>query len=265
MLTATQTARFAAELGVAEAQVRLDHLLSHLLSALATGVGVGGADDDSMVLIGGTALCRTHLTTPPWRRVSEDLDLLVLSDRAVVAQWCERALPVALHREFPDAAWVLGPTRARSPAPALFQGGGASVRVQLLPVSGGWAAWRRVPRERRAVDLRYPDTPGSVDLLVPTLEGFAAMKLLAWEERQAERDLFDLTGLTALQAFTTTTVEVFSALGARPPDPRRYQRLPTTVRERWHDQLAHQTPDLPEPDDCLRRVAAAVDAALGAA
>lgn len=252
MLTPTQAAAFAHELGVAEPQIRLDHVLSHLLR------GLGDIDDDNLVFLGGTVLCRTHLTIPPWTRLSEDLDLLVLGERSAAAERYEQALPVAIRREFPDASWLLSPRMARPPVPALFRAGGATVRIQLLSTGEGWASWTRVPRERRPVALRYPDMPGSVDLLVPTLEGFAAMKLVAWEDRRAERDLFDLAGLTTRGAFTAETSGIFHAISARLPDPRCYQQLPEATRARWYAQLAHQLPRLPDPDDCLRRVAAAI-------
>ncbi|MGH3665163.1 MAG: nucleotidyl transferase AbiEii/AbiGii toxin family protein [Egibacteraceae bacterium] len=197
MLTPAQVSAWAQRLGVAEAQVRFDHLLSHLLS------GVAAIGDNTVVFIGGTALCRTHLVDPPWTRVSEDLDLLVVGDHAAVTATFERLLPRAIRREFPDVSWVLAPTQARAPVPAQLRGGTATVRVQMLPGSGGWASWRRIPRERRGVCLRYEDTPGTVELTVPTLEGFAAMKLAAWEDRHAERDIFDLAALTTLDAFNT--------------------------------------------------------------
>lgn len=254
MLSRAQTAEWARRFGVADAQVRLDHLLSHLL----LGVARAGAED--IVFFGGTALSRTHLVHPPWMRMSEDLDMLVVGDHATVAERLERRLPRLVHREYPDAVWTVAPTQIRAPAPAQITGGGANVSVQLLPGAGAWAAWQRVPVERRDIDLRYDDTPGTVELTVPTLEGFAAMKLSAWEDRTAERDLFDLAGLATLGAFNDRTADIFVQLCARPPEPRNYRRLPATTRARWKDQLGHQTAELPDPDACLAAVAAAVGA-----
>lgn len=43
--------------------------------------------------------------------------------------------------------------------------------------------------------LRYSDLPESVDMTVPSPTGFAAMKLMAWFDRQTPRDLYDLAAL----------------------------------------------------------------------
>ena len=54
-MTPDEAVAIAELFGVAAEQVRRDHLLSHLLSALAVGAG------DQVVFFGGTALARTHL------------------------------------------------------------------------------------------------------------------------------------------------------------------------------------------------------------
>ena len=48
------------------------------------------------------------------------------------------------------------------------------------------------------MQLRYPDLPETQTLQCPTLTTFAAMKLAAWFDRHAPRDLFDLAGLAGL-------------------------------------------------------------------
>ena len=256
MLTPDEQTEWARRLGVAEDQVRLDHLLFHLLLGLASIAG------EHIIFLGGTALCRTHLATPPWTRVSEDLDLLVAGPPTTV-EVVERQLPRTLRREYPGAAWLVAPTAVRPPAAATLASGRSTVRVQLLPAAGAWAAWREVPLERRPVDLRYDDTPGTVVLVVPTLAGFAAMKLSAWEDRAAPRDLFDLAGLVTLAAFGPPTAAAFTRLTGRLPDQRSYEVVPETVRTRWADQLGHQATILPDPAACLRSVAVAVNDMLG--
>jgi predicted nucleotidyltransferase component of viral defense system len=252
VLTPAQEASWARRLGVAEEQVRVDHLLSHLI------LGIARATLDDVVFFGGTALCRTHLLDPPWTRLSEDLDLLVVGDHTATLAAVERAVPHALRREFPGATWLAAPTQVRAPAPALIDAGGSKARVQLLPASRDWRSLADVPRESQAVALRYDDTPGTISMTVPTLSGFAAMKLLAWEDRHAPRDLFDLAGLATLDAFTDETAAIFGRLCARPPDPRRYQEVPERTRATWDDQLAHQTAVVPTLDVCLTAVAEAV-------
>lgn len=256
MLTPGETARWSRDLGIAETHVRVDHLLSHVLWAVARL----GADD--VVFLGGTALCRTHLTLAPWSRVSEDLDLLVVEDLRGTRQRYEEGVLGLLRREFPEAIWLVAPSSVRPPAPAMLAAGPSRVRVQLLPAAAEWAAWRRVPVERRAVALRYADTPGAVELSVPTREGFAAMKLTAWEDRWTPRDLFDLAGLAAIGAITPGAIAVFTQLCGRPPDSLAYRELPSSTAEQWEAQLLHQTRELPDAMLCLSLVAHAVGRSL---
>jgi hypothetical protein len=254
VLLPAQVARWAQRFGVADAHVRLDHLLSHMIRAVAE------LDDGDVVFFGGTALCRTYLTEPLWLRLSEDLDLLVVGDARAVTARFEVELPRLLRREFPTRSWAVAPSAARAPSPALLRADAFNVRVQLLPATAGWAAWRRVPTQRRPVGLRYDDLPDAVNLSVPTVEGFAAMKLAAWEDRQAPRDLFDLAGLTTLDAFTSGTLEVFTELCGRPPDPNAYRWVPAATGGSWYSQLAHQAADIPDAAHCLGFVSDAVDA-----
>lgn len=59
----------AALFGADETQVRRDHLISHILHAVASL-------DLPVIFFGGTALARTHLTDPATgARLSEDIDL----------------------------------------------------------------------------------------------------------------------------------------------------------------------------------------------
>lgn len=93
---------------------------------------------------------------------------------------------------------------------------------------------------------------------MPTPEGFATMKLSAWEDRRVPRDLFDLAGPTTIDAFTLRTLEVFMALSGRPPKLGAYRRVPDTTAQGWTRQLTHQTRDLPSPTMCLSMVSRAV-------
>jgi predicted nucleotidyltransferase component of viral defense system len=69
LLSNAELADVAALFGVAEEQVRRDHLISHLLNAPASL-------DLPLTFFGGTALARTHLTEPSTGgRMSEDIDL----------------------------------------------------------------------------------------------------------------------------------------------------------------------------------------------
>ncbi|MCL3862533.1 nucleotidyl transferase AbiEii/AbiGii toxin family protein [Actinotalea sp. K2] len=77
-------ATVAEQFGVDIEQVRRDHLISHMLAAIAADVPT-----DDVVFFGGTALSRTHLTDA---RLSEDIDLIALAPRTDVAVRIEAAL-----------------------------------------------------------------------------------------------------------------------------------------------------------------------------
>jgi hypothetical protein len=95
MLSDAELSETAAEFGVAEDQVRRDHLISHLLRAVAHV-------DSPLTFFGGTALARTRLTDPArGGRLSEDIDLHT-PERARLASDLDSALPRALRREFPS-------------------------------------------------------------------------------------------------------------------------------------------------------------------
>ncbi len=248
MLDPRDLAEVATTFGVAEQQVRRDHLIGHVLAALAT------VDEPSLVFFGGTALTWTYL---PFGRLSEDVDLYVI-DRAGVAPGLESGLPRLLRREFPGSTWSPRLTEVRAVDPArLVSPEGLVVRIQLLDaVDQGWTHF---PTERRRLVRRYADLP-DITLRVPTLAGFAAMKTLAWTDRRSARDLFDLAGLADLGALGREAAEVFRRstgrrLGAFDFDGR--------VPRDWDAALRHQTGSLPPAQECLDAVRAAFGTALG--
>ena len=78
MLESDELVTVASAYGVADGQVRRDHLISHVLLALSTA-------DVPVTFFGGTALARTFLTDPEiGARLSEDIDLCA-AERADVA------------------------------------------------------------------------------------------------------------------------------------------------------------------------------------
>jgi hypothetical protein len=80
MLRRDELRHWAGIFGVADEQVRRDHMISHILVAVATLGGQG------LVFYGGTALARTHL---PAFRLSEDVDFLVDPRK----DWAARVTP----------------------------------------------------------------------------------------------------------------------------------------------------------------------------
>lgn len=192
MLTLDEEQRWVRDLGVPAGQVQRDHLLSHVLNALPHVLS-------EATFMGGTALCRTHLID--WR-LSEDIDLLVESDGQAAAALSDQ-LPRLLRREFPglEVAWMhQGLTQVGN-----LSVDGVTIRVQLVRSDD---SYRRYPTELTSVALRYTDLPSHVTMPVPTLVGFAAMKLNAWADRATPRDLCDLFGLLQVGAVDQRAVDI---------------------------------------------------------
>jgi Nucleotidyl transferase AbiEii toxin, Type IV TA system len=228
----------AATFGVAEAQVRRDHLIGHTLAALAD------LDIPDLVFLGGTALSWTHLSQG---RLSEDVDLMA-PERRSAASTVERQIPRRLRREFPGSSWDPGLLDVRSISPArLVTPDELVVRIQLL--DAGRQGWHEMPTERRTLVHRYRDVPETV-LRVPTLAAFAAMKTLAWIDRHAARDLYDLAGLATIGALTPEAADLFAHATGRPLAAHDFARLPAD----WDTALRHQTGNLPSARECLDAV-----------
>ena len=95
-LNRDEAAAVAQEFGVALEQVRRDHLISLILAALQ-------AHADDLIFFGGTALARTYLTAG---RLSEDIDLIVMTDRRVVARAMSRTIDRALRVTHGRVDWT---------------------------------------------------------------------------------------------------------------------------------------------------------------
>jgi predicted nucleotidyltransferase component of viral defense system len=242
-------AAVAAAYGVAEEQVRRDHLIGHVLAALATS-------DADVVFFGGTALARTHLTTPELGgRLSEDIDLWTDSRRET-ARMLDSSLPRGLRREYPGSVIrpALSEVRAVDPA-LLVTPDGLSLRLQLLDLAGGHSGWRIWPTERRVLASRFRDVPETT-LTVPTLPAFTAMKLVAWIDRRTARDLFDLAALAGIGAITSEAFDLAeAALGYR-PGPSMIRQVPPGD---WDVQLANQIANPRTAASCLADVLAAAE------
>lgn len=229
----------ARKFGVAEQQVRRDHLISHILAALAREL------PEDLVFIGGTALARSHL---PDGRLSEDIDLVARVPRGPLARRLDALLPRAATRPVGRLSWDV-PLSASSRQSAVLTGAGVSVRIQLLP-DGHFAPW---PTEWRDLDQRYSDPPAA-RLQVPTLAAFAAWKTATWAERGAPRDLWDLQALSRLGAVDDEAAELYRRLGPTNtlPETWVFERLPT--REQWQTDLAGQTRLSLTAEDAAREV-----------
>lgn len=218
----------AEQFGVDREQVRRDHLISHVLAALAAEVST-----DDLVFFGGTALSRTHLIDG---RLSEDIDLIALTKRSAVASRIEAAVRRGLARTHGRPTWRPALTATSGSQPAVLSvADSASIQVQL--VTGEGYLW---PTEVRTIEQRYGDAPPA-RLRTLTAAGFAAAKLATWIDRRAPRDLYDLWALDRRGAIDRRAVEVFVRCGpsGRPPAAWMFDHEPD--ERSWRMALAHQT------------------------
>lgn len=228
MLDPQEAAEVAELFGVASEQVRRDHLLSHLLAALADGAGA------KVIFFGGTALARTHL---PNGRLSEDIDLLAVGDRSRVVGDVEATLATGVRREYGRLTWEPSLRDVRgSRAGVLRTVDGVMVRVQLLDPTG-CPPW---PTEVRDLHQRYRDAPPA-HLRVFTRAAFAASKAVAWYDRTAARDLYDLWALAGLGALDDEAAGLWRRFGptGREPSDALFSAGPTETS--WRAQLDGQT------------------------
>lgn len=211
--------------GVGEAQVRRDHLISHVLAALST------LGTESMVFLGGTALSRTWL---PELRLSEDIDLMALGDRGELSDLVEKTVRRELRRGFGEVSFTPSLRAARHPESSVISVRGLRVRVQLL-AGTGYPAW---PSEVRPIVQRYRDAPPAT-LRVLTGPAFAAAKLSAWHDRRAPRDLYDMWAMAGRGMISEEAVGLFGRFGSfTRASAVSFAEVPTKAQ--WDSALAHQ-------------------------
>ncbi len=228
MLDPAEEAAVADQFGVARPQVRRDHLISHLLAALSAHAA------DEVVFFGGTSLSRTFI---PDGRLSEDIDLIAVHERRGAAELVASCLVRGVRREYPGLRWEPQLTAVRDTEPAvLVSPEGLTVRVQLLGPTG-YPPW---PTERREIVQRYSDAPPAT-LTVLTLPSFVAAKTMAWLDRAAPRDLYDLWLLTHRHAIDEDAARLFTRYGqtGRPPTGELFTHAPDETR--WRQELSGQT------------------------
>lgn len=233
----------ATALSVPESQIRRDHLLSHLINSLR------GAD--GLVFVGGTALNRTVLEDI---RLSEDIDLHLLDHEpeSILDRLVE-----GVKLEYP-ALQSFKMQHAHDVQTFRLQEGLIHVRLQLIRNRPSWAT---LPTTISGVRLYYSDLPTAVEIPTPTCESFVAMKLNAWLDRSAPRDLFDLWKLAYLKCFNTTALELLEGLLGRKIQVQEFVHHPSV--DEWTNELSHQTADPGSPDMALQRLSEHLDS-LGA-
>jgi predicted nucleotidyltransferase component of viral defense system len=226
-LSQTDLDRETARFGVADEQVRRDHAISHILAGISKDLR------DEAMFFGGTALSRTHLVNA---RLSEDIDLIALGDRADIAERLTKAANAALLRTHGRLAWSPAFT-VQDIEPAIIETStGIAIRVQLL-ASRGYQPW---PSELRDVEQRYSDAPPA-KLIVPTIESFAGWKTTAWHDRGVARDLYDLWALAKDGLITREAADLFAKHGPTGTRPRKFMFANAPRETEWQASLSAQT------------------------
>lgn len=246
MIRRAEAAEWAAHFGVGADQIQRDHLISHVLAALVQ------ATDGATRFYGGTALCRSYLDDT---RLSEDIDLLH-PEPAELLRELNDVLPRAMQREFPNLEWTEGDGRS--------DGVGALLGVDgLTPIRLGIRRFTHehefFPFQPTDVVLRYSDVPGEARLSCPMLESFTAMKMLAWYDRHAPRDLFDLWGLSELGALNETAESLLRRAAGFGFLVVEFAKLHRATIAAWETELGAQVGVLPSPDVCAARVVEALE------
>ena len=231
MIDDQEIRNLAAQLVVPESQIRRDHLLSHLIGALPL--------EDRVVFIGGTALNRTHL---PDVRLSEDLDVHLVAGKA--DDLVDKLLQ-GVRLEFPGIS-VISRSRHYDVDTYLLGVDGLRVRIQVI---SNRPQWIDLPTETTPVRLRYSDLPASANLIVPAVDAFAAMKLTAYVDRTAPRDLFDLKELTERGALNAKSLKLTRQLLGRSLARQEFESVPTD--DQWEVELSHQVADPGTPGGAL--------------
>jgi len=197
--------------GVAEAQVRRDHAVSHILATLSRH------HRDELIFFGGTALSRTYLVD---ERLSEDIDLIAIDHRNHLAETLLQDINTGLARTHGRITWspAWSPTSDVEPAVAVTPDG-IAIKIQLLPR----AHYEKWPTEIHEIEQRYRDAPPA-RLRVPTMSSFAGWKTVAWLQRLAARDLYDLWALSRVGALNAESAKLFAKHGPTNESPQSRRR-----------------------------------------
>jgi predicted nucleotidyltransferase component of viral defense system len=241
-----EAATVAQQFGVALEQVHRDHLISLILAALQ-------AHADELIFFGGTALARTYL---PSGRLSEDIDLIAVTDRRSTARAISRTIERALRVTHGRVDWTVALADIRDTDPAsLVTSDGLVVRVQLLSAQG-YPPW---PTAIHDINQRYSDI-AQTRLRTPVRDSFAAWKTAAWFQRHAPRDLYDLWALALAGALTRSAGQLFAIhTGLGPPQDHMFSRVP--AEHDWQEQLSGQTRLTVSSEEALQVVRSAWAAA----
>ncbi len=233
--------------GVDSDQVLRDHVISHVLAAIAS------AGTDDIIFFGGTALSRTHLLD---LRLSEDIDLIALGDRRAVGDRIESAVARQLQRTLGAVQFTPRLRDTRHPEPSVMQVGDVRVQIQLLTAEG-YPDW---PTEIIEIEQRYRDA-STARLRVLTAAAFVAAKLSSWSDRLAPRDLYDLWAMAEGGMINGDAVRLFGRVGPFTSAAKvSFAVIPSEAE--WNAALGHQGIIRIGPQDAAIAVRDAIEVAL---
>lgn len=134
----------------------------------------------------------------------------------------------------------------------------ADLKVQFAMWRHGWRD--AIETTQAPVLLRYSDLPESAELTVPTASGFAAMKLLAWLDRAAPRDIYDLAALAEADMIDREALQAVHAIIGHTPTSQSVTNVAmSSVRKYWSIELEHQLDNPRSLDRCVEMVRDALD------
>ncbi|CAN5785125.1 hypothetical protein BH24ACT15_BH24ACT15_33330 [soil metagenome] len=134
------------------------------------------------------------------------------------------------------------------------------LKIELVPTDHGW---KQFPTSATPTELRYDGLPTYTDLMVPTSDAFAAMKLAAWADRRTHRDLADLYALSMVGAITTSAVNLARFRGFPAVRGHWSARHPTGLSdEDWEAALTNQLAEVPPAVVAWRVTRAAIATTL---
>lgn len=237
MLDSREAEKVQSQFGASIPQVLRDHAISHFLREIQSL-------NSEVTFFGGTALSRTYLING---RLSEDVDLYS-STREVLSRELDE-LPEKIEQEFPQASWEVLPSQVADPGSALLHCDGA-IKINVQVLDSHTRNWQKIPTQMTPIYQRYSDVPPT-QLLVPTLSGFVAMKVLAWFDRRKSRDLFDLDALSRLGKVSNEARILLAELVGHPISSAM---LDLRISDNWSDALSRQTKLLSTEKECLTRL-----------
>ena len=246
MIGPAEVAAQASRWGVAAGQIEKDHVISHLLATIAEV-------ELPTWFYGGTALNRSHIRMG---RLSEDIDLMVEDPTIDI----EGILRRPLLRHLGATSWELR-SRLRWMRTYQVAALGTSVKFQLVRFDRDDRRWGW---EEREVELRYSCLPAHTVLRLPEVEAFVAMKLSAYTDRFAGRDLMDLYQLSRRGAITPAAIARFREVTGRGVSLYDFKKMRGSGQAEWVNELGHQMSDPGSADVALRSVHDALGTALGA-